>query len=478
MDLVTSVHPSQRRFSCEACRRQKSRCQRIKRNDAKCVRCTILRIECTTGQQKKVGRPKQAADPAQGVSKIPDAKSRSTVKRSRSKSLNRQKQQNEQKPPGRSPGFPSFPNIDDDLQWSSTISPAAMPILAPSPATTAPDAFVPTPTWSSTGMVSFHQDSLIWNITKALDDDFSLSNFDSAFGSTTADASSLDTAVNSIDCAPVTLVIPGPDSAVGVIESSDAIAKLSKINLDLHIRVAASERNRTSLDLNSLIYRESPLFIDNYTLAVFILKTSQDFVQILTLLLNSRQCHEVLCTSQNQATLSLEPVPLPLQSYQHTFSKSTSTFSLPYPSAASLSLLAPIALTITSIFTQLISLYELFLEHTTTRIEQLSTLPVVPLPGIMFGGLPLAEPCTQGMLFSNGVLHLLERMERALGISEPERGEAGLLSARQVEVLWSELDGGVGITPADGSMRRPALVKKLLGTMAIKFSHLSLMNKQ
>lgn len=327
-------------------------------------------------------------------------------------------------------------------------------------------------------MVSFHQDSLTWNITKAFDDDLPLSNFDSTFGSTTADASSLGTVVNSIDCAPATLVIPGPGSAVDIIESSDAIAKLSKINLDLHIRVAATEMNRTFLDLNSLIYRESPLFIDNYTLAVFILKTSQDFVQILTLLLNSRRCHGALCTSQNPATLFLEPVPLPLQSYQHNYSNSTSTYSLPYPSAASQSLLAPLALTITSIFTQLISLYELVLEHITTRIEQLPTLPVAPLPGITFGGLPLAEPCTQGMLFSNGVVHLLERMERALGISEPEDGEAGLLSARQVEVLWSELDGGVGITPADGTMRRPAHVKKLLGKMAIKFSRISLINKQ
>ncbi|ODM18854.1 hypothetical protein SI65_05471 [Aspergillus cristatus] len=352
-----------------------------------------------------------------------------------------------------------------------------MPILAPCLTTTAPDAFVPTPTWSSDGTVSSHQDPLTWNITKAFDDDFPLFNFNSTC-STTADASSLDMVVNSIDCAPATLVIPGPESAVGIIESSDAIAKLSKINLDLHIRVAATEMNRTFLDLNSLIYRESPLFIDNYTLAVFILKTSQDFVQILTLLLNSRQCHGALRTSQNPATLFMEPVPLPLQSYQHNYSNSTSTFPLPYRSAASQSLLAPLALTITSIFTQLISLYELVLEHVTTRIEQLSTLPVAPLPGITFGGLPLAEPCTQGMLFSNGVVHLLERMERALGISEPEGGEAGLLSARQVEVLWGELDGGVGITPADGTMQRPAHVKKLLREMAIKFSRLSLINKQ
>ncbi|KAB8068267.1 C6 zinc finger domain protein [Aspergillus leporis] len=451
---LPSIHPSQRRFSCEVCRRQKSKCQRIQRNDLKCARCTILRVECITGQQKKVGRPKQAVDSVQNVSKIPGSKSSSTT--------------NERNLPGRLREFPSFPNVDDGLGRSSIISPAAMPIPAPFLVTAAPHAFVPTPTWSSIGMLSFHQDSSTSSITKTFDDGFPLSNFDSTFGSTTADSLSCDTAANSIDCAPTALVIPGPESVGGGIESSDAIAKLSKINLDLHIRVAAIEKNRTILDLNSLIYRESALFIDNYTLAVFILKTSQDFVQILTLLLNSRQCHGPLCTSQKSVTLSLEPVPLPLQSYQHNYSNPTSTFSLPYPSAASQPLLAPLALTITSIFTQLISLYELFLEHLTTRIERLSTDPVAPIPGFTFGGLPLVEPCTQGLLFSNGVVHLLERMERALGISEPEAGE----------VLWSELDGGIGITPVDGTVRRPANMKKLLGKMAIIFSRLALVNKQ
>ncbi|KAF7587416.1 hypothetical protein BBP40_007256 [Aspergillus hancockii] len=471
-----SIHPSQRRFSCEICRRHKSKCQRIQQSDPKCARCTILRVECITGQQKKVGRPKQAADSANEVSKIPGSPPRSTAKQSRSKLFTRPTQRNARKTPGRSEEDPSVGDVGEDgPAWSSRISPANRPIPAPS---LVPDAFVPTPTWSTGGMLSMRLNLLTWKLTKILEDRFPLSKFDSTFGSTTADAPSLDPAANTIDRASATRVIPGPERAVDGIGDSDALAKLSKINLELHIRVAAAESNRTILDLNSLIYQGSPLFIDNYTLAVFILKTSQDFVQILMGLLNSRQCQGLLRTSQQPVPPSPAPVPLPWQPGQYNVLHVHSTSAVPYPSAASLPLLAPLALTITSIFTQLISLYELFLEHITTRIERLSTDPVAPIPGITFGGLPMVKPCTQGLLFSNGVVQLLERMERALGISEHGGGEVGLLSPRQVEVLWGELNGGVGIAPADGNLRRPAHVKELLGQLAIIFRRLTLLYQQ
>ncbi|KAK6835483.1 hypothetical protein RU639_002048 [Aspergillus parasiticus] len=64
------IHPSQTRFSCEVCRRQKTKCQRIRRNDPKCARCTILGVECTPGQQGKVGRPKQGTASRKDVSKL------------------------------------------------------------------------------------------------------------------------------------------------------------------------------------------------------------------------------------------------------------------------------------------------------------------------------------------------------------------------------------------------------------------------
>ncbi|KAF5857763.1 hypothetical protein ETB97_005294 [Aspergillus alliaceus] len=156
----------------------------------------------------------------------------------------------------------------------------------------------------------------------------------------------------------------GQESPPGNIPSTDAMVKLSKINLDLHIQLVATEMNRTILDLNSFIYREGPLSIQNYTLAEFMLKTSQ------------------------------KPVTHPLQSYQGTSHNLTPISSVTYPYTATQPLLAPPALTITSIFTQLISLYEVLLEYLTTRIERLSTESLTSISGVIFGGSPQEKPCT------------------------------------------------------------------------------------
>jgi hypothetical protein len=123
-------------------------------------------------------------------------------------------------------------------------------------------------------------------------------------------------------------------------------------------------------------------------------------------------------------------------------------------------LAAPLALTITSIFTQLISLYELILDHLTARIERIAVDPITPIPGLTFGGLPLAEPCTQGMLFSDAAVQTLQRIELSLGIGAvPEGGNLGLLSPRQVGVLSSELDGTAGVVEHAHGIARPANVR-------------------
>ncbi|KAE8143417.1 hypothetical protein BDV38DRAFT_233663 [Aspergillus pseudotamarii] len=453
------IHPSQTRFSCELCRRQKAKCQRIRRNDPKCARCTILRVECTPGQQRKVGRPKQRADSSKGVSTIPGSESSSIIKQPLHRRLNRQKQQIARNTLGTTRDLPPFMN-----------GPTPMLITA------APNTFIPPPAWPTVGIVQMHQNTPTWNFTNIINDDFPLANFDSTFGFATAHAPSLDKAANEIPYASATPVIPGLEGAGDNIETSETLATLSKINLELHVRVAAAEINKTILDFNSLIYQNSPLFIDKYTLAVFTLKASQDFVQILMQLLNSRQCHELPSTSQKPGSLYPESMTLQLQPYLDNVLDSNPTSSPPYFSAALQPMLAPLSLTIISIFTQLISVYGLFLEHFSTRIERFSTDPIAPIPGIMFGGLPLDTPCMQGMLFFNGVIHLLETMEWALGISEREDGTVGLLSDRQVEILWRELDGGLAITPGGGTMR-PADVRKLLGKMAMILNRLSVVHQ-
>lgn len=74
------VHWSQRRRSCEVCKKSKTRCQRLQPDDPQCVRCTILDVFCDPGQPKKVGRPKR------NVSALPSDAESSSVKRRRPRS--------------------------------------------------------------------------------------------------------------------------------------------------------------------------------------------------------------------------------------------------------------------------------------------------------------------------------------------------------------------------------------------------------
>ncbi|KAL2811227.1 hypothetical protein BJX63DRAFT_399469 [Aspergillus granulosus] len=444
--MAPPIHPSQRRSACELCRRHKSKCQRIHRNDVKCARCMMLDAECIAGQQKKVGRPKHAATSARDAPTDPEFESRPTANAAfRRKEPDLLSQQSHPLPHGRSQECPSFSYSHGQLGSSNTSSPAP----APSAVAAAEDFFVPAMIWSTSGTQTSYQRSLTWNMARD-NHESPLADFDSSINFTSSDDPLPEPAINRIYPTPATLAMAGQENPPGDIASTDAMVKLSKIDLDLHIRLAATEKNRTVIKLNSFILPEGPLFIENYTLAEFILKTSEDFLQILTR----------LCSSQSLVALSL-------QSYQGTSNNAASTSSsiLSYP--APQPLLAPLALAITSIFTQLISLYEVVLEHLITGIERLSTEPLTPFASIKFQGLPLNKPCTQGMIFSNTIVELLEEMEGALGINKiPRNGKTGLLSSRQIDVLWSELDGRVGITPREDTMK-PAHVKQLFRKAAV-----------
>ncbi|EHK49591.1 hypothetical protein TRIATDRAFT_179044, partial [Trichoderma atroviride IMI 206040] len=272
-------------------------------------------------------------------------------------------------------------------------------------------------------------------------------------------------ATNSPPFAPIeTIAIPGPETA-DVVDFSDDLRRLSKMNVDLLIRVTTTKMNITTLDFNSVTYQKSPLCIDNLTLAEFMLKTSQDFLLILTRLLRSRSSCGLLPASETAQT----PFPKLLQN-NHLNLSSNSILSPPV--APSEPLLAPLALTITSIFTQMLSIYELILEYITTRIERIAIDPITPIPGLMFGGSPVDKPCTQGMLFCEVIEYLLQKTEQVLGIvSVPEGGEVGLLSARQISVLWSELNGRHTIIPGRAIMT-PANLRILFGKVAFIFRQL------
>ncbi|KAM0277272.1 hypothetical protein ACHAQH_005931 [Verticillium albo-atrum] len=270
------------------------------------------------------------------------------------------------------------------------------------------------------------------------------------------------------------LVKPIPElGEVDDIAMSEAISKLSKMNLDLHVRVTAAEINKADINFNGIIYNDSPLFIDNVTLADFILKASQEIHLTMMRLRGTRTSRGLLGGSRNTEKILASFPPLSPQSSQDEVYSASSPAAHPYPAAANEPLLAPLALTLTSIYTQLITLFELILEHLSTRIERIGTDPIAPIQGLTVGGLPLVKPCTQGMLFAEVIIKMLDKLEQALGIGAlPEGGGTGLLSARQISVLWSELDEGPGIMPGQG-MLRPARLKKSFERVAAVFRHLS-----
>jgi hypothetical protein len=214
---------------------------------------------------------------------------------------------------------------------------------------------------------------------------------------------------------------------------------LSKISLELDLRRVVIEHNRSSLDLDTMIYQQGPLFINNYTLGEYLISATQEFLQASTRLLESMK---------SGANTSFVPANVP-EHLSHALARN-----------------------VTSIFTMLLSFYELFLEHLTSRIERISTHPVAPIPGLTFNGELLAKPCEQGVLFCQVALSLLERLESVLGVVTKGE-EAGLLSSEQIEDLWSQLDGSDGVASGRGIMR-PADVKSLFRKVAAVFERLSL----
>ncbi|KAF5984274.1 C6 zinc finger domain-containing protein [Fusarium coicis] len=260
---------------------------------------------------------------------------------------------------------------------------------------------------------------------------------------------------------PERLVLPELGSPMGGIELSDALSKLSKPNNDLHVRMATIESHQSAVNLSSILFREGPLFIDNLTLGEFTLSSTQDLFQMLSRLLNNRRCHAPLESAQ-----MLDIVSLPgldgQSSSPHSYGSGSNgpspNLALPF-SSASQPLLAPLVLTITAVFTQLISLHEVLLKNIT---HWLTTEPLRPISGLQFGEATPQDLCVHGIRYCTASLSFLERIEQILGITGlPEWGGPGLLSMQQINVLWSVLDGGEGVAPGHGFMR-PAYVKRSL----------------
>lgn len=268
---------------------------------------------------------------------------------------------------------------------------------------------------------------------------------------------------------PASLVIPELGAPMGSIDLSDALSKLSKLNNDLHIRMVAIESHRSVMTLNSILFREGPLFIDNFTLGEFTMRSTQEVFQVLSRLLNNRQCHVPLNGAHKLDIVNLSGLdgqfssPHPYGGGHNGHGQGPNpNLASPFPSASLQPLLAPLALTITAVFTQLISLYEVSLKHMILWLENIAATPLRPILGLQIGEASPQDLCARGIRFSNASLNFLERIEQILGLTgRPEWGGPGLLSIQQIDLLWSVLDGGEGIAPGDGFMR-PVYVKRSL----------------
>lgn len=423
---ATSVHPSQRRISCEACRKHKARCQRFNQDDPKCARCTLLDLACTSGQQKNIGRPRMTA-----TSITPP---KPTVKKSTANTSLRVVP----------PWVPQDDGLvsTDTVDWTSLMSPASTPVKD----TTAAEIDAFSSAWPTMEIDSFVQSSNPWDTFLGFADAGFMPSHDSAFSALptssnippfyltpsppstpSSDHGTCLTEIHSLE-------ISGRPKKVDSIDVSTALSQLSKMNIDLHIRVAAADAYKADLEFHNIVQREGPLYIENVTLVEFTLRTSLNLLQVITRLLSNRE---------------------------NTDSPTENTLKALSIQADAFSCSPPVALMITSVFTQLISLYELILGYIITRVERVSVDPLPSLTGVIFNDLPLEDSCAQGMLFCQAVVHLLERTETALGTnSKSVPSQVGLLSARQIKVLWGELDSRRPIIPNHGLMR-PSTLRRL-----------------
>ena len=469
-----NIHPSQRRFACEVCKKHKAKCQRLQQADPKCSRCTMLGVECHPGSQKKVGRPKRS----ETISASKALKSTSMSSDVRSRRANKECSQ---PPVGYQSIVPSKGNdgasapmllnpqtryhpitlnpstnirtplqldlLTESADWHlqawdpnervrfdtyngtnpmDQCVPTTMPSLSSSPDDTSDRE----PEWPDTATIPafIQESSLAWLSPSGHDPRY--------YGPQATGALFFDTRLRTVVDEPA----PLHHATTNHTKPPDIVDTLSRIRKDMDLRRAIIRRHKSVLSLDTLIYRQSPLFIEDYTLSEFLISASQDFVHVLTRL---------------EASRKWKPSPLS------------------HAAAASPERLPPaLAYTILSIFSQLVSFYELFLEHLTSRVEHISTNPIAPVPGLTLNGKPLTRSCGQGLLFCDMVLGLLERLETVLGF-EMEGGGNGLLSAEQVEDLWSHMDGSNGVASGYGIMR-PADVKALFRKMAAVFERLSL----
>ncbi|TDZ15444.1 hypothetical protein Cob_v011623 [Colletotrichum orbiculare MAFF 240422] len=389
---VTAIHPGQQRSSCEGCRKQKARCQRLQPGDARCARCMMHNIPCVAGRQKRIGRPGRAAergtDPAQATTETRQPRPKRPRSNSPRQASDQTRSGSASSPSSQGSSSSSSSSSSSaahlhgsagyEKGWdSSRSSPGGQSIAGPSPESSSPG--VPFGPRGNDPTTTTHADAIF-----------------------------------------------------------HAVTALSLMNVGLHSRTQAVEAYKHVMTVELIIYQRGPLYINNTTLSQFILQTSREFVALLHALQTDIQGRKL---QRLQAATWASPPQHSTAAATATSTSSSSTTELP----------ATISLLITSIFKQLLDLYDLYSMYCCARVAKLADEPVAPFPGPAGGGVwQLTDACLQGLLYTQTIHRALEQTERVLGIAwgASNGGVDGLLSPRQMHTLWHEVGGelGSGIT--------------------------------
>jgi len=470
------IHPSQRRVSCEHCRKHKAKCQRTQVEDYKCLRCTISNLACDSGQQRKVGRPKRKEVDLSSTGRTsPAAKRRKETHISATNvtAVNKSGIQHDisARTCNGTPGlYDSSSRSYTEVNSPSLSDAQDRPFVFPSISRTTDEGWSRWPT--------FMTDLWYRNIVPAAvssgfseDSEIDRSPYGNATQITTLGRVAYGTGPISLDLMEQALCrgslawinpehlamrkrVPLPfgigrppayyihengfssdaadvSTSDGHLDGTNVIARLTRLLCGLRLRRAMVHANTSKLSLNILIHRSGPFFIASHSLCEYVTAATQELVQFAT---------SLLCGS-------------------HSTDKPDEQLS------------AHLITTVMDIYCHILSFFQLFLEHLTAGAERQGDNPVIPIPDLTFNGVVLTGPCTQGVLFSSSSFYLLERLEIILGLKSAS-GDTSLLSTTQIELLYDKLDRSNDLAQTKGIMR-PADLKKLFARVSTVLEQLS-----
>ncbi|KAK2731078.1 C6 zinc finger domain-containing protein [Colletotrichum kahawae] len=434
--MTIARHPNQKRSACERCRRQKLRCSRQDTGgEARCSRCARLGFPCVAGQQRRIGRPSRAKNQGNNVSNDRD----------RACDLEAAGEDE-----GDGEGCEIAVLRGDELLSAGN-----------TPAET-------TPTEAARSGEEVAEVGVDVQIDP-LHCDFEWDETDFAVDVGDHFTDSLETAAR-------------PLSQLDAAIQHEAIVRLSKINVDLHLHLSKVDKHRQHMDLCSFIYPDSVLSVDSVTLAELALVMFQDLVTVLSTLAESmKQAAVDLTILPSQDAVPSLPwdnscgLPnalgwiIPSESYSSPDITSPSTVTSA-PEAVG----PPLALIITSCLVQIITLFESITLHIHQRLESLAVDPLTPIEGLKFGAFSIGDGHLQGIIFAQIITSLLERADRLLGLRDSDTSRwstsphQAILSNEQRGILRGQLKEAGG-----GSLLRTEKLRDSLEIMRRRLTEAS-----